>query len=199
MPLMAGRGNDAEGYSAIVARPLRLVLQAGAVLLLAMLVLLFALSLRDNRTTVAALVKDGETPAAPDFTLARLTGGGDFTLSSTTGRVVVLNFWASWCDPCKDEAPLLNEIARRYNGRAEVIGVDTRDVESLGRDFADRYALPFPLVHANASQYRRWGLTGLPETFLIDRSGRVVDHFVQPLTGPELEQQLSALIKGGSS
>ena len=65
-------------------------------LLLAMLLLLFAKSLRDNRTTVAALVKDGETPTAPDFTLSRLSGGGDFSLSSTRGSVVVLNFWASW-------------------------------------------------------------------------------------------------------
>src|SRR4051794_22462729 len=187
MPRMAGPGNDAEGYSAIVARPLRLVLQAGAVLLLAMLVLLFALSLRDNRTTVAALVKDGETPAAPNFTLGRLAGGGDFTLSSTTGRVVVLNFWASWCDPCKDEAPLLNEIARRYNGRAEVIGVDTRDVESLGRDFADRYGLTFPLVHDDGSQYRRWGRSGPPGTFPTARRGAGVAPFCHPPAGAQAD------------
>jgi cytochrome c biogenesis protein CcmG/thiol:disulfide interchange protein DsbE len=196
---MGAREDDGRGYSTSVARPLRVVLQAGAVLLLAMLVLLFAISLRDNQTTVAAMVKDGEEPAAPDFTLPRLTGGGDFSLASTKGRVVVLNFWASWCDPCKDEAPVLNEIARRYQGRAEVIGVDTRDVEGLGRDFADRYGLTFPLLHDDGSQYRRWGLTGLPETFVIDRRGRVVEHFVQPLAGPELEQELSALMKGGSS
>jgi cytochrome c biogenesis protein CcmG/thiol:disulfide interchange protein DsbE len=181
-----------------VARPLRLSLQVGAVLLLAMLLLLFAKSLRDNRTTVAALVKDGETPTAPDFTLSRLSGGGDFSLSSTRGSVVVLNFWASWCDPCKDEAPVLNEIARRYDGRAEVIGVDTRDVEGLGRDFAKRYGLTFPLLHDDGSQYRRWGLTGLPETFVIDREGRVVHHFIQQLTGSELRAELDPLVGAGS-
>jgi cytochrome c biogenesis protein CcmG/thiol:disulfide interchange protein DsbE len=170
----------------------------GAVLLLAMLLLLFAKSLRDNRTTVAALVKDGETPTAPDFTLSRLSGGGDFSLSSTRGSVVVLNFWASWCDPCKDEAPVLNEIARRYDGRAEVVGVDTRDVEGLGRDFAKRYGLTFPLLHDDGSQYRRWGLTGLPETFVIDREGRVVHHFIQQLTGSELRAELDPLVGAGS-
>jgi cytochrome c biogenesis protein CcmG/thiol:disulfide interchange protein DsbE len=182
-----------------VARSLRLSLQAGAVLLLAMLVLLFAKSLRDNQTTVAALVKNGQSPTAPDFTLSRLTGGGKLNLSQTRGSVVVLNFWASWCDPCKDEAPVLNEIARRYKGRAEVIGVDTRDVQDLGRDFANRYGLTFPLVHDDGSQYRRWGLTGLPETFIIDRKGRVVHHFIQQLTGPELEAELAPLVGGGGS
>jgi cytochrome c biogenesis protein CcmG/thiol:disulfide interchange protein DsbE len=173
-----------------------LALQAAAVLLLAVLVLLFAKSLHDNATTVAALVKDGKHPAAPDFTLPRIDGGRDFRLASTRGSVVVLNFWASWCDPCKDEAPVLEEISRRYDGRVDVIGVNTKDFGDDARAFASRYDLTFPVVSDRGTKlYRRWGLTALPETFVIDASGRVVDHFAEPLSGPELEKALSPLIR----
>jgi cytochrome c biogenesis protein CcmG/thiol:disulfide interchange protein DsbE len=181
-----------------VPRPVRVTLQAGAIVLLALLIGLFAKSLRDNSTTVAALIKDGERPQAPNFTLGRLNGNGTFDLASTRGSVVVLNFWASWCGPCKDEAPVLEAIARRYAGKAEIVGVDTKDLSDNGRAFARHYGLTFPLVHDNGTDlYSRWGLTGLPETFVIDRRGRVVHHFVQPLDGNELEQQLRPLVGAG--
>ena len=93
------------------------------VLLLA-LVGLFAKSLLDNHTSVAAEVANGNHPAAPDFRLADIQGGGDTTLSSFRGKVVVLNFWASWCGPCKDEAPALEELSQKYAGRLAVVGVD---------------------------------------------------------------------------
>ena len=78
------------------------------------------------------------------------------------------------------------------------MGVDTKDLSDNGLAFAHRYGLTFPLVHDNGTDlYSRWGLTGLPETFVIDRRGRVVHHFVQPLDGNELEQQLRPLVGGG--
>jgi cytochrome c biogenesis protein CcmG/thiol:disulfide interchange protein DsbE len=93
---------------------------------------------------------------------------------------------------------VLIEIARRYDGRAEGVGVDTRDAAGLGRGFAKRYGLTCPLLHDDGSQYRRWGLTGLPETFVIDREGRVVHHFIQQLTGSELRAELDPLVGAGS-
>jgi cytochrome c biogenesis protein CcmG/thiol:disulfide interchange protein DsbE len=173
-----------------------LVALAGVLALVALLA--YGVASKREDTSIDTQLAAGKRPAAPAVSLPKLDGGGSVPLSSYRGKVVVLNFWASWCDPCKDEAPVLNEIARRYDGRAEVIGVDTRDVAGLGRDFAKRYGLTFPLLHDDGSQYRRWGLTGLPETFVIDREGRVVHHFIQQLTGSELRAELDPLVGAGS-
>jgi cytochrome c biogenesis protein CcmG/thiol:disulfide interchange protein DsbE len=180
-----------------VPRALRLTLQAGAIVLLALLIGLFAKTLIDNETTVAARVKDGQTPPAPDFTLDRLDGSGTFSLDETRGTIVVLNFWASWCGPCQDEAPVLNEIARRYAGDVTVVGVDTTDPVSDGRAFAERYGLSFPLVHDQGGLGQDWGLTGLPETFLIAPDGDVVRHFPGAIDGSELTAGVDDLLGTG--
>ena len=174
---------------------IRRVLQVCAVALLAALIGLFAKSLLDNQTSVAAQVADGQHPAAPNFTLDRIAGGGTTSLVSFRGTVVVLNFWASWCDPCKSEAPALEELSKKYGDRLAVVGVDSEDTTSDARAFAARYHLTYPLVHAQGSSiYHRWGLTGYPETFIIDSSGHVVHHFDGPVTGADVEQELRGLL-----
>jgi cytochrome c biogenesis protein CcmG/thiol:disulfide interchange protein DsbE len=107
---------------------MRRLLQAAAILLLVGLVALFAKSLRDSAGTVAAAVRDGQEPAAPDFTRDRLIGDGTVSLRDYRGRVVLLNFWASWCVPCQDETPLFVDYAARYRDRGlAVIGVNAQD------------------------------------------------------------------------
>jgi len=176
----------------------RRVLQAGAVVLLLALVGLFAKSLLDNHTSVAAEIADGNHPVAPDFQLANIQGGGDTKLSSFRGKVVVLNFWASWCGPCKDEAPALEELSQKYAGRLAVVGVDSEDATGDARAFAERYHLTYPLVHASGTGvYNRWGLTGFPETFILDRDGHVVHHFPGPVSAADVEAQIRPLL--GSS
>jgi cytochrome c biogenesis protein CcmG/thiol:disulfide interchange protein DsbE len=171
------------------------VLQVCAVALLVGLIGLFAKSLLDNQTSVTALVADGQHPMAPNFTLDKIASDGTASLSSFRGKVVVLNFWASWCDPCKTEAPALEELSHEYAGRVTVVGVDSEDTTSDARAFADRYHLTYPLVHAQGSEiYHRWGLTGYPETFIIDASGRVVHHFPGEVTGADVQQQLRPLL-----
>jgi cytochrome c biogenesis protein CcmG, thiol:disulfide interchange protein DsbE len=179
-----------------VAVRVRTALQVVAVLLLAGMVLLFVKSLADNGTTVSALIADGKRPSAPDVTLDRLSGGGTVSLSSLRGKVVVLNFWASWCGPCKDEAPLLQQIAVQYRDRGVVVvGIDSQDASSDGRAFADRYHLTYPLLHTAGSDLsHRWGVTGYPETFLIDRDGRVVHHFPGAVSGADVQAQLQPLL-----
>jgi cytochrome c biogenesis protein CcmG, thiol:disulfide interchange protein DsbE len=114
---------------------------------------------------------------APNFTLNRIDRPGTLQLASLRGKVVVLNFWASWCYPCKQEAPALAAAAKRYAGRAVVLGVDVNDFAGDARKFARRYGLSYPLVHDNHNVTSpKYGLTGLPETFFIDRSGTVVEH-----------------------
>lgn len=166
-------------------------------LLLAGLVGLFAQGLIENETTVAAMVKDGKHPFAPDFTLDQLDGT-PFTLSSTVGRPVIMNFWASWCDACKDEAPALAQVARSHQGQAVVIGVNSQDLPGDARAFADNYGLDFPLPRdGDGDVYRRWGLTGMPETFVLDARGRVVRHFPYQITARDLEGALAPLLENG--
>ena len=179
----------------------RRALQVAAILLLALLIGLFAKSLVDNGTTVSAQVGDGKRPAAPNFTLPALDGHGDISLASYRGKVVVLNFWASWCDPCKNEAPLLAELADRYRSRGvTIVGVDEQDLTSDGRSFAAKYHLDYPIVRdLSGDVENRWGLTALPETFVLDRSGHVLDHFPYAIQGPELDRALRPLLAGNAS
>jgi cytochrome c biogenesis protein CcmG/thiol:disulfide interchange protein DsbE len=114
---------------------------------------------------------------APDFTLNRIDRPGKLQLASLRGKVVVLNFWASWCYPCTQEAPAFAAAARRWPGRVVVLGVDVNDVAGDARRFARKYSLDYPIVHDNHNVTSpRYGLTGLPETFFIDRAGKLVAH-----------------------
>ena len=116
--------------------------------------------------------------AAPNFTLRRLDAGGDLQLASLRGRAVVLNFWASWCVPCKQEAPLLEAAWRRWRNRGVVVvGIDSQDFTGDARRFARRYGVTYPLVHDGPGKTKDdYGVTGFPETFFVNRHGRLVGH-----------------------
>jgi cytochrome c biogenesis protein CcmG, thiol:disulfide interchange protein DsbE len=181
---------------------LRRLLQVVAILVLAGLVGLFANSLRSSSTSVRAEVEGGGRPQAPDFSLTRIGGSGDVRLSAQRSKLVLVNFWASWCAPCREETPLLVRWANRYRGRGlTVIGVDSQDFVGDARRFAKQYGVTYPLAHdASNDLMRRWGVTGFPETFLVDQQGRVVHAFtpgpvddasLRKYVLPHLEQQSS--------
>jgi cytochrome c biogenesis protein CcmG, thiol:disulfide interchange protein DsbE len=115
---------------------------------------------------------------APAFSLRRLDGSGSVSLASLRGKTVVLNFWASWCEPCKREAPALERLWRRYRGRdVVVLGVDTGpDAKSDGRRFVAAHGLTYPIVFdPNALvAANSYDVAGLPVTYVLDRRGRVV-------------------------
>jgi cytochrome c biogenesis protein CcmG, thiol:disulfide interchange protein DsbE len=151
---------------------LKLGAQALAVGLVALLLALLVWKLAHGSGKEA---KVGHT--APNFTLNRIDKSGTLQLASLRGKVVVLNFWASWCYPCKQEAPVLAAAATRYGNRVVVLGVDVNDFAGDARRFARKYGLRYPLVHDNHNVTSpKYGLTGLPETFFIDRSGKLVEH-----------------------
>lgn len=118
----------------------------------------------------------GETPPAPAFHLDRLDRPGKLSLAAYRGRPVVLNFWASWCIPCKQEAPLLESTWKRYRDRGLVVlGVDINDLRGDARRFAREYGMSYPLVYDGpGNTTTTYGLTGVPETFFVARSGKLV-------------------------
>ena len=123
---------------------------------------------------------------APAFDLPRLDREGSLSLASLRGKAVVLNFWASWCEPCKDEAAVLERTWQRYRGRdLVVVGVDANDFRGDARKFARRYGMTYPLVHDTQGEWLDdYGVVAFPETYFIDRAGRIVGERIQgPVDG----------------
>jgi cytochrome c biogenesis protein CcmG, thiol:disulfide interchange protein DsbE len=118
----------------------------------------------------------GKHPAAPLFTLNRLDRPGALALASLRGKAVVVNFWASWCRPCKEELPVLEKTWQQYRKQGlVVVGVDAEDFTTDARRFAHKYGITYPIVHdAPGGTVDRYGVTGFPETFFVDRKGRLV-------------------------
>ncbi len=120
-------------------------------------------------------VERGEREPAPDIELPLLDGGPERSLADWRGKVVLLNYWASWCDPCREESPLLERWHRRISKRGgTVLGVDVLDVTSDAKDFIAEYGLTYPhLRDVDEEAMRDYDVPGLPETFVIDRQGRI--------------------------
>jgi cytochrome c biogenesis protein CcmG/thiol:disulfide interchange protein DsbE len=154
---------------------LKLAGQVGAVgLVLALLGLLVWKVAQDDRTNVARSFGKGQRTEPVDFELKRLNGDGSLQLSSLRGKVIVLNFWAAWCDPCKREAPLFQAASERYQGRVVFVGVDTADFSGEARQFLDRYGVRYPNVRdPDTSVLDDYGGLPIPRTYVIDRTWTV--------------------------
>jgi cytochrome c biogenesis protein CcmG/thiol:disulfide interchange protein DsbE len=154
---------------------LRLVAQAAAVGVVVALLGLLVWKIAQGESEVTATLSEGGTPAAPEFSLERLDGNGELSLASLRGQTVVLNFWASWCGPCKDETPLLQRAWQRWEGKDVVfVGVDVKDFRGDARSFTRRYGVTYPNVYdGKGSLVGRYGVTGFPETYFIDAAGKV--------------------------
>jgi cytochrome c biogenesis protein CcmG/thiol:disulfide interchange protein DsbE len=180
-----------------VARRARLVAQGVAVGLVALLFILLVWALvNDEGGDLAKRANDGDLPQAPEFAHERLDRDGSLALSSLAGKAVVLNFWASWCVPCKEEAPFLEQIWREHRERGlVVVGYDAKDFRRDARRFAERFGLTFPIVFDGpGDSLEEWGVTGFPETFVLDRQGRIVRAFVGDVTSDEDKRELREAI-----
>lgn len=129
---------------------------------------------------------------APDFTL-ELFDGGEISLRDLQGQIIVLNFWASWCTPCRDEAPMLESVWQRYRGQGvSVIGVDYKDTEPPARAFIEEFGITYPNGPDPRSRIARaYGVQGVPETFVITQEGEIAKVFV----GSPTEGQLTAMVE----
>ncbi len=138
---------------------------------------------------------------APTSPLPRLEGDGSGSLADYRGRWVLVNFWASWCVPCREEAPALEEFQRRHgDGDFTVLGIDSRDLSGDGRAFVRRYGLSYPqLRDGDGATAHDFGTTGVPENYLIDPRGRVRLLVRGPVTGEYLDGEVAPLLPGGGS
>jgi cytochrome c biogenesis protein CcmG, thiol:disulfide interchange protein DsbE len=175
---------------------------AGQVLALAAVagllgLLIWDVSHKNDASGFVDRIAAGKRPVTPPLSLKPLTGGPhEVSLAAYRGKVVVLNFWASWCVPCKAEAPRLEAASRKWAGQGVVfLGVDANDFGSDGRRFVDKHGISYlNLEDGSGSSIGRWGVTGFPETFFIDREGRAVDHVAQEIDASEIEDGIRKAI-----
>lgn len=133
---------------------------------------------------------------APDFTLTSLDGE-TVTLSSTIGRPVVLNYWATWCPPCRIEMPHLQRTSERYDGRVVFLGINQAESEPLIRDFRDEYALSYPLLlDPDLIAHNLYSVLNLPTTVFIDAEGVVREVVVGAVNAAVLQDRLERLLEG---
>ncbi|MDQ4024487.1 MAG: redoxin family protein, partial [Actinomycetota bacterium] len=133
---------------------------------------------------------------APSVEGPALEGDGVVALDDLRGKPVLVNFWASWCVPCEDEAKLLEAAYRRYRDDVAFLGVNVKDARSDALEFVDRHDVSYPQVRdEDLEWYEGFGLTGQPETVLIDADGAIVEHFKGEFTSTaELFRVLDVMV-----
>ncbi len=133
---------------------------------------------------------------APVASVDRLGEPGQASLADYRGEWVLLNFWASWCDPCRDEAPAIEGFARRNRGKLVVVGMDSRDLSSDAERFVDEYGLSYDMFHDGEGEVMdSYNVKGLPESFLIDPEGKIAYIYRGPVDEQILAEQFAPLIR----
>jgi len=156
-----------------VVVPVLAVLAAGGLIGL----LVYGLGSREDDVSIEQALARGARPAAPSLELPVLGGVGTRSVADQRGKVVVLNFWASWCDPCKAEAPVLKRAQKRLegSGTGTVLGVTRDDATPDSLKFVRDHAITYPSVRdVDTKLARRYASNKLPETFVIDARGQIV-------------------------
>jgi cytochrome c biogenesis protein CcmG, thiol:disulfide interchange protein DsbE len=184
--------------------PLRLALQFAALALVAGLLalLVWRMVASSRGAELVSRMRHGKKPAAPAFVLPVIwphaetwprslhpaLADSKIALADLRGHPVVLNIWASWCIPCKKEAPELAASARAHAGRVAFLGLDVQDFKSDARRFLGRYDARYVSVRdGSGATGDAYGITGVPETYWIDAHGRIVDHYPGQISRQQLE------------
>ena len=191
--------------------PARRALRAAGVLAAVAFVALLAYGLTTKATnsTIDDALSRGEAVPAPGFALSALADGrdagpawekaaadGKVRLDELRGTPLVVNFWASWCDPCRAEAKVLERGSKAQKG-VLFVGLDAQDAREDARDFIAQFGLTFPHVRDPGNETQRaWGVTGLPETYFIGADGRVVGHVIGTVDDEQLRDGIAAAKAG---
>lgn len=134
--------------------------------------------------------------AAPAPSLPKLTEKGHGSLKEYRGKWVLVNFWASWCEPCRHEAPELQKFQEEHEGQNfTVVGIDTQDLSDDGSQFAREYGMTYPLLHdGNGDNGHEFGTTGVPENYLLEPNGKLAWDIPGPVDAKILEEHVSPLL-----
>ena len=180
----------------------RNLLMVSILIPVAALLALFAVALARSGGNPGGLVvnsKFGEVSTkgkpAPDFSLITIDGE-EIRLSDMRGKVVMVDFWSSWCPPCRAEAPELVEVYKKYRGsNIEFIGVAIWDVKGQVESFVERYGVTYINGLDEMGKIAiDYGVTGIPEKYFVDMNGNIARKFVGPITIEKLEAVLDELL-----
>jgi cytochrome c biogenesis protein CcmG, thiol:disulfide interchange protein DsbE len=172
-------------------------LLAGVVAAVAVIVALLATGLGRNPLVIASPLVGR---AAPNFTLPQLDGQ-PVTLSKLQGQVVVINFWASWCAECRVEQAALDQTWQQFqDSGVVVIGVNFEDSTGAARGYVRTASVTYPVVEdADSRTALAYGLRGVPETFIVNRSGRIVNRIIGPVDAAALTSEISSTLTASRS
>ncbi len=140
---------------------------------------------------------NADAKMAPDFTLPLARGEGTLSLSEYKGNVVLVNFWATWCPPCREEIPAFIKVRDALHAQGfEILGISVDEGgPSVVLPFAQEYGITYPLAMGNQAVAQDYGgIRGIPTSFLVDRQGRIVDKYVGPIDAQTLEEAVKALL-----
>lgn len=174
---------------------MRWVVIAVATLLVGLLT--YGVASQGTDTTIDSALSEGKRVPAPDSPLPRLGAAGDGTVDDYRGKVVLVNFWASWCPPCLAELPLLERTQKALAAKnATVLGINTRDNTEDALGFVDRFDLTFPSLRDGSGDIaEEWGVVQYPESFLLDKRGRVAALLRGPVTQKWIDEHVHPLVE----
>jgi DsbE subfamily thiol:disulfide oxidoreductase len=134
--------------------------------------------------------------SAPSPALPKLGEPGKGSLKEYRGKWVLVNFWASWCEPCRHEAPELQKFQEEHAGKNfTVVGIDTQDLSDDGAKFVKEYGMTYPMLHdGNGDNGHEFGTTGVPENYLLEPDGKLAWDTPGPVDAKMLEEHVAPLL-----